>query len=254
MTYTISWLGALLVVLPTVIQGRAITQINGLLMFPVLLLGPSVTGIVLTGMLDGREGLRELFSRIGHWRVNVRWYAAILIPPVLVLAVLFSLHALLSSSFSPHLNPKGILYGIVPGFLEEIGWMGFAFPRMQRGRSVLSAGLLLGLLWGIWHLPVIDFLGAAYPHGMFWLSFALSFIVAMMAIRLLIVWVYSHTQSILLAQLIHISSTGSLVVFSPLFITPAQEALWYGIYAGTLWLAVALIIVCDSKHLVYESP
>jgi hypothetical protein len=63
----------------------------------------------------------------------------------------------------------------------------------------------------------------------------------MAAMRILIAWFYEHTQSIALAQLIHISSTGTLVVLSPPAVTPAQEAAWYVLYAAALW-ALALLL------------
>lgn len=252
LTFTISWGGSFLVVAPTLIQGKALSQVDGLLMFPVLLIGPSLSGITLTSIVDGKSGLRDLFSRMGRWDVSIRWYSTLLIPPVLILIALFSLRVLLSPVFTPHLNPLGILYGLVPGFLEEIGWTGFAFPKMQSKRSALPAGLLLGVLWGLWHLPVINFLGAAYPHGAYWLPYALAFIVAMAAMRVLIVWVYSNTRSILLTQLMHVSSTACLVVLSPLSVSPAQEALWYAVYAVLLWVVVTLIIVRYGKRLVSQ--
>lgn len=251
MTYLISWGGALLVVAPELIQGRPISQVDGLIMFPVLLLGPSVTGITLTAIADGRNGLRELFSRMGRWRAG-GWYLALLIPPALVLAVLFTLRSTLSSAFSPNLFVFGVFYGILPGFVEELGWTGFVYPRMKVGRSALNAAVLLGVPWGLWHLPVIDFLGAAYPHGSYWAPFALAFIVAMTAMRVLIVWVYSNTGSLLLAQLLHASSTASLVVFGPSPISPTRETLWYAVYAIVLWGVVALVAVAYGKGLTRQ--
>ena len=64
---------------------------------------------------------------------------------------------------------------------------------------------------------------------------------------MLIAWAYSHTGSLLVAQLLHASSTGSLVLFSPLTVTPAQEALWYAGYALVLWAAVAAITYLDPS-------
>jgi hypothetical protein len=107
----------------------------------------------------------------------------------------------------------------------------------------------LGLLWSTWHLPVVDFLGAATPHGRSWLSFFLAFTAVMTAIRVLICWVYANTQSVLSAQLLHISSTSSLVVLSPPRVNPAQEVTWYLLYALTLWLVVAIVLGIYSKAL-----
>jgi uncharacterized protein len=112
--------------------------------------------------------------------------------------------------------------------------------------------LLLGVLWGLWHLPVIDYLGAAYPHGAYWLPYALAFIVAMTAMRVLIAWVYTSTTSVLLAQLLHVSSTASLVVLGPSPISPAQEALWYAVYALVLWGIVAVVLAIYGNQLVRQ--
>ena len=70
--------------------------------------------------------------------------------------------------------------------------------------------------------------------------------------RVLIVWVYSNTGSVLLAQLMHASSTASLVVLSPSCISPAQETLWYLVYAGVLWVAVVIVSATYGKDLVIQ--
>jgi membrane protease YdiL (CAAX protease family) len=243
LTYTISWLGALLVVAPRLVRGEPPTQLQGILMFPVMLLGPSITSITLTALLDGRTGLRQLVARMVRWRVAGQWWAvALLLPPCVLLTVLLSLRMLVSPTFTPGLFPLGVTFGLLAGYLEEIGWTGFAYPSLHPERHPWAASALLGVLWGCWHLPVIDFLGAASPHGAYWAPYALAFIVAMTAMRMLICWVVAHTNSVLLAQLMHASSTTCLAVFSPHPITPAQEALWYAVYAVVLWLLVAVVV------------
>jgi CAAX protease family protein len=112
---------------------------------------------------------------------------------------------------------------------------------------------LLGLLWGAWHIPVIDYLGTATPHGPYWFPFFLAFTNAMTAVRVLIAWLYTNTKSVLLCQLMHASSTGSLVVFSPPNATPAQEALWYAVYAAALWPLVAILISIYGKPLTLHN-
>ena len=143
--------------------------------------------------------------------------------------------------------PIGLLFGIPAGFFEEIGWTGYAFPKMSLRQNKIIASIIIGLLWGCWHLPVIDFLGSATPHGQYLLAFFLAFIALLTAMRVIIAWVYSNTGSVFLAQLMHAISTGCLVMFGPSKISPAQEALWYAVYAVILWITVLIIFLITSK-------
>jgi membrane protease YdiL (CAAX protease family) len=260
LTFFLSWLGAFLVAAPHLLRGEPLPKLTGILMFPAMLVGPSVSGILLTRLFDGPAGLRDLFSRMRRFRFPVRWCAALLIPPTFVLGILLLLKTFVSPVYSPNRFWLGLAFGIPAGFFEEIGWTGFAFPKMSLKLSPLRAAILLGLLWGLWHVPVINFLGTAVPHGASWPHFFLAFTAAMTAMRLLISWLYAHTKSIPLAQLMHACSTGSLVVFSPPAANAAQEALWYATYAAALWLLVAALalsqpgFLADVRRDPLESP
>jgi uncharacterized protein len=221
-----------------------------LLLFPVMVVAVAATGIGLTAVTGGRAALRELRSRMARWRVGARWYAALLIPPAAILVVLECLRLLAGPAFTPNLFPIGLTFGLVAGFFEEIGWTGYAYPRMRSRLGALGAGVTLGLLWGLWHLPVVDSLGAASPHGRSWLAFFLAFVAVVAAIRVMIAWLYSNTGSVLLAQLLHASSTGSLVVLGAAHVSPAQEAAWYAVYAMVLWVGVAAVAAANGTRLV----
>lgn len=243
LTFAISWTAAFLVAAPKLLHGEPLPKLTGILMFPAMLLGPVSSGILLTRIFDGTVGLRDLVSRGTRFRVPLGWYAWLLLPPIAVLLILSILKIFVSPVYTPNRFYVGVLFGVTAGILEEIGWMGFAYPKMSQRLSPFRAAVFLGLLWGIWHLPVIDFLGAATPHRAAWLPFFLAFTAAMLALRVISAWVYTNTESLPLAQLLHISSTGSLVAFSPAGVSPMQEAFWYGVYAALLWLVVLGLVV-----------
>lgn len=252
LTFGISWTGAFALAAPHLFRGESLPKLTGILMFPVMLLGPGSVGILLTGIIAGKAGITDLARRLTLWRFSPGWYAAMLLPPSLVLALLYGLATLVNPVYEPNGFFMGLFFGIPAGLLEEIGWTGYAFPRMRSQENRLAPAILLGLLWSAWHLPVIDFLGTATPHGRFWLPFFFCFAAAMTAMRVLICWAYANTGSVLLSQLLHMSSTGSLVVFSPPRVHAAQETAWYGLYAIALWIIVALIVRIYGKTLVRQ--
>jgi uncharacterized protein len=126
-------------------------------------LGPLVAAVALTARQDGRAGPRSLLRRVARWRVAPVWYgAALLGPPALTLAAI-SLHVALGGQ-APGL---GALVGALPVFLivfvymmifvalgEEVGWRGYALPRLQARHGALVSSVILGLMWALWHLPL----------------------------------------------------------------------------------------------------
>ncbi len=107
----------------------------------------------------------------------------------------------------------------------------------------LGGAVVLGVLWGIWHLPVVDSLGAASPHGPAWPEFFLAFVALVAGLWVLIAWVYTGTGSVLLAQVMHASSTGFLVILSAGGVSPYQESAWYALDAAVLWMVVVLVVL-----------
>jgi membrane protease YdiL (CAAX protease family) len=253
-TFIISWLGALLLISPKLLSGQPVDKMDGLLMFPVMIIGPCLVSILLTAVAEGRSGLKNLWRNTMKWKVNLKWYIiAFIIPPSLILLTLMLLKLFVSSAFTPNLFLIGILFGIPAGFFEEIGWTGYALPKLRLKRSIIKSGLILGFLWGLWHIPVIDFLGAATPHGHYLIPFSAAFIAILVAMRLLMTWVHSHTNSILLAQFMHVISTGSLVILGPPTLSPIQETSWYALYAVLLLSAAfAILLINKGKNIVIE--
>jgi membrane protease YdiL (CAAX protease family) len=131
--------------------------------------GPMLAAIIVTGLTSGREGLRELFGRMLKWRVRPVWWLVALAPLVLyaLLALVLrfipgqgaDLAALGEIDFLPNLGAGALLVWFLTfGLGEETGWRGYALPRLQRGRSALSATVILWVFWALWHLPFFFYL------------------------------------------------------------------------------------------------
>jgi membrane protease YdiL (CAAX protease family) len=242
LAYTFSLIALLAIGLPSVEEAPTRWSVTPLVIVPMMVVGVGLSGFGLTVLVDGRGAAGKLLRSARQPATPRRYYAALLIPPAAILAALLILDGLVSPVFRPNLFPVGIFAGLLAGFCEEFGWSGFAYPRMRTRFGQLPAALLLGILWALWHFPVVDSLGVAHPHGHAWPLFFLSFILILVALRVLIAWVYTATDSLQLAQLMHASSTGFLVVLGASHVTPGQEASWYGLYGAFLALAAGAVV------------
>ena len=232
---------------------------------PWLLLGPALVGVVMTGITEGRAGVVRLLRRVVLWRVAVRWYlVALLLLPAIWLG-------------SVALSPGGLAAFRVPGFsfgltylsafvlafggallVEEIGWRGFALPRLQPLHGPLVGTLILGVLWALWHLPSWAFFPSSVGAGTRFLSlpFALSFLGFVgytVAFAILITRIFNHARgSILLALLFHASANATggsfLALFPSLFPHPVIPAAFE---IGVIVVAV-LVVVATRGRLGYD--
>jgi membrane protease YdiL (CAAX protease family) len=257
LTFAISWGGILMVIGPGGILGTKEVS-EGLMPFVYLatLLGPSLAGILLTGLVDGRAGFRELLSRLLRWRVGARWYAvALLTAPLLITATLFVL-SLTSPVFLPQILTTddkvsllltGIVMGLVVGFFEELGWTGFAVPRLRLRYGGLTTGLIVGLLWGAWHFPLFSgsvSSSGALPPALYLSVLLFSFLPAY---RVLMVWVYDRTGSLLVVMLMHAPLAASQLILIPLAITGVQVVTYDLVFAAALWVFVAAVAVAQRR-------
>jgi uncharacterized protein len=242
LVYGISWGGILILLVATGFNLGVLPPLETGLMFVIMLLGPSTSGLILTAALDGRDGLRRLWGNLTDWRVDLRWYAiALLTTPLLLIAILWPLSCFVDPAFAPRFQWPLFAIGLIAGCFEEIGWTGFATRRLLSRESLLRVGLGLGVIWALWHL-LVDFRYNDQPMGGAWLlQFAVFCGATLTGYRLLMTWVYANTKSLLLAVLMHAAYTGWLLVLLPAT-SLQQSLLWQSAFAAGVWVAVALAI------------
>ena len=200
------------------------------------LFGPAIAAIITAAVADGSSGLEDLLGRVVRWRVGVRWYAVALGLPVVLALATAGLHLALGAPtqirFAAPSLLQPILFVLIVG--EELGWRGYALPRLLARRSALAAGLILGLLWGVWHLPTFFVpgppqLGLPLP----------AFLLLTLAYSVLFTWVYLHTRgSVLIATLFH----GAINLSQGILLAGVEPAREYWLLAA-VYTAAAMVLV-----------
>jgi membrane protease YdiL (CAAX protease family) len=227
-----------------------------------MLVGPPVAGILLTPLVSGTTGLRELRDRLLTWRVAGRWYAAaLLLAPTIEMVVLLALSrtspaflpAIVTADDKAALLVSGIAIGVAGGCVEELGWTGFAVPRLTARYGVLGTGLIVGPVWGVWHVLQMWWVGStssdALPLALYLPVFFLSAVAILTAYRVLMVWVYDRAGSLLVAILMHAS-----YIFTTLFVlapptTGVPFLIYSSVFAAALWGVVAAVAMANGWHL-----
>jgi membrane protease YdiL (CAAX protease family) len=228
--------------------------------------GPTVSAFVVTAVSEGREGVVRLLRRIVQWRVGIAWYLFTFIGlPAIETLGTTAIPGVLASATSidwlPELMSAAVFF-VYPGLLagplgEEIGWRGFALPRLQRLQGPVKASLILGVLWAFWHAP-IWFSGQWSTPSVPNIAVYVFWIVA---VTFIFTWVFNNSQgSVFMAILLH----GTMDVFPNAFLLAhlpgAAEMTRSGVLSMYWGLALVfgvfalLLVVCTRGRLGYREP
>jgi uncharacterized protein len=200
------------------------------------LFGPALAAIIVTALTEGRPGVRALLSRIILWRVPVPWYlVAIGLPAALSL-----LAASLAVWFGPAVLRVGTLTAldlvlVVLVLGEELGWRGYALPKLLERFSPVIASVILGVVWSLWHLPTFFIAGTPqFGHPV------VAYPIMTTSYSILLTWVFLHTRgSVLIATLFH----GAINVSQGFFLAgvdPGSRYWWLALAWGGAALLVAI--------------
>jgi membrane protease YdiL (CAAX protease family) len=225
-----------------------------------LLLGPVCAMVVVTALGRGREGFRELWTRATRWRIRGRYYVmAMLAAPASVMATLMVL-SLWDPQFMPRvivshdrvsLLVTGIGAGLFIATFEELGWTGFAVPRLLEKHGTLRAGAVTGVLWGLWHFPPFwqeDSFASGWPLVLL-LARLFTWIVAF---RVLMVWLYRQTRSLPAVVLMHTSLVVCMIAIEPA-LEGAALLTYILCWTAVLWSAVGVGAFLQRKSATPQS-
>jgi uncharacterized protein len=221
-----------------------------------ILAGPTLAAFIMTATTEGRAGVRRLLGRLVLWRVGFRWYlfALIGVPLIMLLGTMVysmslpNLGALGGPSYLLSYLASFALVTVLGGPLfEEIGWRGFALPRMEPLHGPLLASLILAVLWALWHLPEFLVPTWAASSGGASIPGITLFTITVITFTIVITWVFNNTQaSVLLAILVHSSIDTCTIPLAAIF--PAWAiASALPLMIGFGVVAVALMVLTRGR-------
>jgi membrane protease YdiL (CAAX protease family) len=232
--------------------GDDITDHVPIIIILILLIGlyvglyaPAISAFIVMKLTGGNEEIRQYLKRLIKWRVGIRNFTIMLL---LSLGFFFSgnlIYFLLGASLP---NPLKMSFGsilvsfvdllLLHGGQEELGWRGYALPKLQQKYSAFVSTLIVGALWAIWHLPIFYLEDSQYEGTKF-----IIFAMGAMMLSFFLTIIYNRTKSILMCMLFHAFVNLSFQIFPP---ERSIEAFSYSEFMEYL-AAIILVIILTIK-------
>jgi hypothetical protein len=231
----------------------------GTVLFIVGSFGPGIAAIAVVSYTSGRRGLHRWLRRSLQWRVGWGWLALSFFLPLAVMGLAAAMHIALGGTINPSSASGHVLLVVVNFGLvlliggplgEEFGWRGYALPVLQERYSWRVASLVLGVVWGAWHLPLFymaDTAQSYIPVGLYMAS--------TMALSVLFAWLFNRTRGSVLPALVLHTAMNAWPLVIPIMVMPDGSNLRpYGLAVGLLVL-IALGLLCSATpNLPMRSP
>ena len=221
--------------------------------------GPGIAAIAVVRYTGGPDGLHRWLRRSLQWRVGWRWLALSFFLPLVVMGLAAAMHSALGGTIAPSPASGRVLLAVVNFGLmlvlggplgEEFGWRGYALPVLQERYRWRVASLVLGTVWGIWHLPLFYMADTTQSH----LPFGL-FMMSTVALSVLFAWLFNQTEGSVLPALVLHTAVNAWGWVIPVMVMPDGSNLRpYGLAVGLL-VVIALGLLCDAApHRPMRSP
>lgn len=207
---------------------------------------PAAAAIATALLIGGRLELQHLLSGLDSWRIGSNWYGVILLGPLALGLFVATVNLALGGSWGsglplvfsepiPIILLLLVILTLTDGLGEELGWRGFALPRMLERTNAVAASLVLGIIWALWHIPLIGTDGSALEGTYLWVLIA-----RLPATSILYTWVFQHTKgSVVAAAIFH----GALNLFSVAPPTPGDPLTPSVITLVSHWVIAFLLVI-----------
>lgn len=232
------------------------TQLLGVL--PGAYAGPIAAAFLVTALTEGRPGLRRWAARLFRWRIGWYWYVGIIVgvPAVLIATTaLFTGGTIIAPPLIAVLAylPLLIVQMLTTGLAEEPGWRDFALPRLQGRFGALGASLILGPVWGFWHLPLFFSEWGGWPNSTW--TFPVLFMASAISITFVITYVFNRTGgSLPIVMLLHVGVNNTSSVLLPgMFPSLSSDTILLASFLAATAVA-ALMLVMTRGRLGYVRP
>ncbi len=209
--------------------------------------GPTLAAFVITGITEGKSGIKALWKRFWNRSLSYKWLLVILLffPTLRLVANLVArivdgqAYPILTWPNQPwmFIAPlifNGLLHG---GMSEEFGWRGYVLPRFQAKWNALISSLILGVIWGVWHLPLL-------PAGMSSANSVAELVLWQTLVAIFFTWVFNNTNGSVLA----------VVIFHAM-VNASADIMWFGssawyFYGVHVLAGILIVLIFGSKNLV----
>jgi membrane protease YdiL (CAAX protease family) len=223
---------------------------------PLVPFGPLIAAAIVSLLAGGPKELWALLRQLTRWRVHPIWYLIALLGPFVMAVVAAALAVAMGtpmrrSGAYTDLGAVGFTLlstMVIVGLFEEVGWRGFALPRMQRRLDAIWAALLLGVVWALWHLPelISDPTRQRPP---------LQFVVWTLALSVILSWLYNSTNgSLLIVIICHgaIDTAGRYML--PEFSNQGYQVVWWCMVGLYIVIAIIVVFAAGPKRLETRIP
>jgi uncharacterized protein len=213
---------------PIAVTGNSPYQMPWMILLILGGMGPSLIGVLMVIFTQEKAHRRDYWRRCFSFKqVSLVWWLVIFLLFPLIYGVSIAIDLVLGSPFpgmemlrgliaNPLAIPMTAFISFMSGpWAEEFGWRGYALDRILKPLGIIPGTIVLGLIWGVWHLPLFFMPATAHAQSGFGLAGFWTFILRSVGLALLMTWVYLKTnRSILSAIFMHFTSnfTGQLLM------------------------------------------